>query len=94
MYCSLSETRSTYRPRHAAPSVLLRFARQLTLALVSVHLIVGYYQPPRHRRRPVMVQTRRTRLGAATDAGYGLSPYSAFVTSQVRGDRVALHAGV
>jgi hypothetical protein len=91
MYCPLSESRSLYRPKHAAPSLLLRLARQVSLALVWTHQLVGYY-PPRHRRQPGLVRTQRPWLAAAAAGPYGLSPYPVFVTGQVRGDRGVLHA--
>jgi hypothetical protein len=93
MYCPLSESRSLYRPKHAAPSLLLRLARQVSMALVWAHQLVGYYPPPRHRRRPGLVRTQRPWLStAAVAAPYGLSPYPVFVAGQVRGDRGVLHA--
>ncbi len=93
MYCPLSESRSLYRPRHAAPSLLLRLARQMSLALVWVHQLVGYYPPPRHRRQSVMVRMQRRWLSTtAVAAPRGLSPYPVFVAGQVRVDRGVLHA--
>lgn len=93
MYCPLSESRSLYRPKHAAPSLLLRLVRQLSLALVWTHQLVGYYPPARHRRRPTLVLSQRPWLAtAAVSAPYRLSPYPVFVTGQVRADRRIVHA--
>ncbi len=93
MYCPLSESRSLYRPKHAAPSLLLRLARQLSLALVRAQQLVGYYPPPRHRRQPGLVLAQRPWLStAAVAAPYGLSPYPVFVAGKVRADRSVLHA--
>jgi hypothetical protein len=93
MYCPLSESRSLYRPKHAAPSLLLRLARQVSLALVWAHQHLGYDPPARHRRQPGMVPAPRPWLSTvAVAAPYGLSPYPVFVAGQVRGDRGVLHA--
>jgi hypothetical protein len=93
MYCPLSESRTLYRPKHAAPSLLLRLARQVSLALVWTHQLIGYYPPPRHRRQSGLVRVQRPWLAtAAVAAPYRLSPYPVFVAGQVRGDRSVLHA--
>jgi hypothetical protein len=97
MYCPRSESRSLYRPKHAAPSLLLRLARQVSLALVWTQQLIGSYPPPRHRQRhrrqPALVLSQRPWLAtAAVSAPYGLSPYPVFVAGQVRVDRGVLHA--
>jgi hypothetical protein len=84
IYSQLSESRTFYRPRHAAPSLLLRLERRLSLILVRAHQLVGYYPPPRHRRRPAVIQPQWPRLGnAAVAASRGTGPYPAFVASPV-----------
>jgi hypothetical protein len=80
IYSSLSEARSFYRPRHAAPSLLLRLERRLSLVIVRAHQLVGYY-PPRHRRRPAIAQPQWPRLGnAAVAAPRGFGPYPVFAS--------------
>jgi hypothetical protein len=75
IYCPLSESRPFYRPRHAAPSILLRLERRLSLVLVRMHQLFGYY-PPRHSRRPAVVQPQWPRLANAAVAGqYAFIPY-------------------
>jgi hypothetical protein len=93
MYCPRSESRSLYRPKHAAPSLLVRLVRQVSLALAWLEQRIGYNSPPRHRRQPVLVLTQRPWLATvAVSAPYGLSPYPVFVASPVRIDRGVLHA--
>jgi hypothetical protein len=76
LYRPLSESRPFYRPRHAAPSLLLRLALQLSLALSLARQVLGYYPPPRHRRRPALVQPQWPRLGTASLAtSRGQRPY-------------------
>jgi len=59
---------------------VLRFERRLSLALVRLHLLFGYY-PPRHRRRPAVFQPQWPRLGTATVAMRRTSSYPAFAGS-------------
>jgi hypothetical protein len=93
IYCPLGESRSFYRPRHAAPSLAIRFARRLSMTLVWVHRAIGYYYPPpRHRRVPALVQPPWPRLGTAYLAGQRRlnSYYPVFVAGQ---HRVAIRNG-
>jgi hypothetical protein len=93
MYCPRSESLSLYRPKHAAPSLLLRLARQVSLAVVWTQRLIGSYPPPRHRRQPALVLSQRPWLAAAAvSAPYRLSPHPVFVAGQVRIDRGVLHA--
>jgi hypothetical protein len=95
MYCPRSESLSLYRPKHAAPSLLLRLARQVSMALAWTQQLTGYNPTPRHRRQPVLLLSQRPWLATpAVSAPYGLSPYPVFVAGQVRIDRGVLHAGV
>jgi hypothetical protein len=70
---------------------MMRLAREVVLALVWLHQLVGYSSPPRHRLRPGMARAvQRRRLGTATVAApRGLSPYPAFVAVQGRVQREA-----
>jgi hypothetical protein len=81
IYSPLNESRPFYRPRHARPSLVLRFERRLSLVLVRAHQLFGYY-PPRHRRRPAVFQPQWARLGtAAVVVPRRTSPYPTFVAS-------------
>jgi hypothetical protein len=60
---------------------MLRFERRLSLVLVRMHQLFGYY-PPRHRRRPAVFQPQWARLGtAAVAVPRWTSPYPAFVAT-------------
>jgi hypothetical protein len=84
IYSPLNESRPFYRPRHAAPSFLLRLERRLSLVLVRMHQLFGYY-PPRHRRRPAVLQPQWARFGyAVVAAPRRASPYPAFAGSPAR----------
>jgi hypothetical protein len=92
-YCPLSESRSLYRPRHAAPTLLLRLARQLIHGVIWTRQVVGYYPPPRHRRQPAVTWASRLGLGSTPVAAQrGLGGYPVFASGQVRGGRGVLQA--
>lgn len=87
-YGVLGESRSFYRPRHAAPSLVYRVAHRISGALAMTPRQGYYYAAARHRRRPAALQPQWPRLCVAGDSYVALprqlSPYPALAASPAR----------
>jgi hypothetical protein len=62
VYGVLGESRSLYRPRHAAPTLLIRLIRRVGLALAHANYWYGL-SAPQTRSRGALVQPQWPRVG-------------------------------